>query len=83
MHPRLHAATEPARPAAILAETGETLTYGALETVGNQGAHYFRSLGIGAGDTIAIWLPNTLRYFEIYWAAQRAGIINEHVQLAE
>ena len=74
MHPRLHAATEPARPAAILAETGETLTYGALETVGNQGAHYFRSLGIGPGDTIAIWLPNTLRYFEIYWAAQRAGL---------
>lgn len=74
MHPRLHAAADPAKAAAILAETGETLTYGALETIGNRGAHYFRSLGIGAGDTIAIWLPNTLRYFEIYWAAQRAGL---------
>ncbi|MET0369973.1 MAG: acyl-CoA synthetase [Sphingobium sp.] len=74
MHPRLHAAAYPDKAAAILAETGETLTYGALETIGNRGAHYLRSLGLGSGDTIAIWLPNTLRYFEIYWAAQRAGL---------
>jgi long-chain acyl-CoA synthetase len=74
MHPRVHAAAHPDKPAAILAETGETLTYGTLERVANQGAHYFRSLGIANGDTVAVWLPNTLRYFEIYWAAQRAGL---------
>ncbi|MCK9544169.1 MAG: acyl-CoA synthetase [Novosphingobium sp.] len=74
MHPRIHVAAEPGKPAAILAETGETLTYGELEERANQGAHFFRSLGIEAGQTIAIWLPNILEYFVVYWAAQRAGL---------
>jgi acyl-CoA synthetase (AMP-forming)/AMP-acid ligase II len=74
MHPRLHAATDPSKPAAIMADTGETISYGELEERANRGAHYFRSLGIGPGQTIAIWLPNMLEYFEIYWAGQRAGL---------
>jgi len=74
MHPRFHAEATPDKPACILAETGETLSYGDLEQIANRGAHYLRSLGLVAEDTIAIWLPNTLRYFEVYWAAQRAGL---------
>ncbi|MDO7842227.1 acyl-CoA synthetase [Sphingomonas immobilis] len=74
MHPRLHAAAHPDKPAAILAETGETLTYAQLEATANRAAHLFRKLGIVPGDTVAAWLPNTLRYFEIFWAAQRAGL---------
>jgi len=74
MHPRIHAARNPDQAAAILSETGETLTYGTLEQRANRGAHFLRSLGIQAGDTIAIWLPNVLEYYEIYWAAQRAGL---------
>jgi acyl-CoA synthetase (AMP-forming)/AMP-acid ligase II len=74
MHPRFHAEAQPNRAAAILAGSGETLTYGALEAAANRGAQLFRKWGIKNGDTIAIWLPNTLRYFEVYWAAQRAGL---------
>jgi acyl-CoA synthetase (AMP-forming)/AMP-acid ligase II len=74
MHPRFHAETHPDKPAVILSDTGETLTYGALEAQANRGAHLLRSLGIAAGDTIAIWLPNRLEYYEVYWAAQRAGL---------
>lgn len=74
MHPRLHAAAHPDKPAAILAESGETLTYGGLEKIANQGAQLFRNRGIVTGDTVAAWLPNTLAYFEIFWAAQRAGL---------
>ena len=74
MHPRFHAETDPAKPAAIMADTGEALSYGELEERANQGAHLLRSLGIKAGETIAVWLPNCLQYYEIYWAAQRAGL---------
>ncbi|WP_242124280.1 acyl-CoA synthetase [Sphingobium sp. Sx8-8] len=74
MHPRHHALSTPDKPACIMAETGETLSYAELEKRANQGAHFLRSLGITAGDTVAIWLPNTLRYYEVYWAAQRAGL---------
>lgn len=74
MHPRYHASENPARPCAIHFETGEVLSYGHLERFANRGAHLLRSLGLSSGDTIAIWAPNTLRYFEVYWAAQRAGL---------
>ncbi len=73
-HPRFHAAVRPDKPAAVMSDTGEVLTYGALELVGNQGAHLFRSLGIQNGDSVAIWLPNSLHYYEFYWAGQRSGV---------
>ena len=74
MHPRFHAREKPDKPAVIRAETGEALSYATLEARANQGAHLLRALGIHNGDTIAIWLPNCLAYYEIYWAAQRAGV---------
>lgn len=74
MYPRFHAQAKPAKPALIVAETGEALTYDEMEILANKGAHYLRSLGLKAGDTIAIWLPNVPDYFTIYWASQRAGL---------
>lgn len=74
-HPRFHAAATPDKPVVIMAGSGETLTYGELEARANQGAHYLRSIGIKAGDCIAVWLPNGLTFVEVYWAAQRAGLL--------
>ena len=42
MHPRVFAASDPERPAAIIAETGEALSYGTLERRANQGAQLLR-----------------------------------------
>src|SRR5690606_33906398 len=39
-----------------------------------QGAHLFRAIGVGPGDPIAIFMENHPRYYEVLWAAQRAGI---------
>ena len=74
MHPATHARTHPDRAAYIMASTGETVTYGDLEARSNQGAHLFRSLGLKTGDVIAILMDNHARYFEVAWAAQRAGL---------
>ena len=57
-----------------MAASGETVTYGELDTRSNQGAHLFRSLGIHPGDAIAIFMDNSPRYYEVLWAAQRSGI---------
>jgi acyl-CoA synthetase (AMP-forming)/AMP-acid ligase II len=73
-HPRIHAARNPDHAAIIMADSGETLTYGQMERQANQGAHLLQLLGIKAGDTIAVWLPNLPDYLCIYWAAQRAGL---------
>ncbi|MFC3070979.1 acyl-CoA synthetase [Phenylobacterium soli] len=87
MHPATHARTHPDRAAYIMAGTGETVTYADLEARSNQGAHLFRSLGLKAGDVIAILLDNHPRYFEVAWAAQRAGLyytcISSKLQAAE
>jgi long-chain acyl-CoA synthetase len=74
MHPALHAKTHPDRAAYIMAATGETVTYRELDERSNQGAQLFRSIGLRAGDVIAILMDNHPRFFEIAWAAQRSGL---------
>ncbi len=74
MHPCHHAKSKPDAAAYVMAATGETVTYAQLEARSNQGAHLFRSLGLKTGDVIALFMDNSPRYFEIAWAAQRAGL---------
>jgi long-chain acyl-CoA synthetase len=74
MHPSIHAKANPDKPAFIMAYSGETVTYGELEARSNQGAHLFRSLGLKAGDAVALFLENHPRYYELLWAAQRSGL---------
>lgn len=74
MHPAIHAKTHPDRAAYVMAGTGEAVTYRQLDERSNQGAHFFRSLGLKAGDVIAILMDNHPRYFEVAWAAQRCGL---------
>ncbi|NWK96280.1 acyl-CoA synthetase [Sphingobium lactosutens] len=74
MHPTIHAQATPDKPAYIMARSGEVVTYAELEARSNQGAHLLRSLGLRRGDGIALMLENDARFFEIVWAAQRAGL---------
>jgi long-chain acyl-CoA synthetase len=74
MHPQVHAQTQPDKPAYLMAGSGETVTYSQLDARSNQGAQLFRSLGLRTGDVIALLMDNTSRFFEITWAAQRAGL---------
>jgi long-chain acyl-CoA synthetase len=74
MHPAHHANNTPDKPALIMAQSGETLTYRQLEERSNQGAQLFRKLGLATGDAIAIFMENNLAFLPICWAAQRAGL---------
>jgi long-chain acyl-CoA synthetase len=73
-HPSVHARTDPAKPALIVAETGETISFGALDARSNRAAHVFRARGLKVGDTIALCLENTPEFYDIAWGAQRAGL---------
>ncbi len=75
MHPYIHAQKFPEKPAYIMAGSGETVTYRQLDDQSNRIAQLFRSLGLEAGDHIALFLENHPRYFEICWGAQRSGLI--------
>lgn len=74
MHPFVYAAALPDKPAIIMAGSGETVSYAALEARSNQLAHFFRAQGLKVGDCIAILAENGPRYFELVWAAQRSGL---------
>jgi acyl-CoA synthetase (AMP-forming)/AMP-acid ligase II len=74
MHPSVIVQTLPDKPAVIMASTGETITFQQLEDRSNQGAQLFRALGLKTGDGIAIFMENNIRFHEICWAAQRAGL---------
>jgi acyl-CoA synthetase (AMP-forming)/AMP-acid ligase II len=74
LHPSIIVENTPDKPAIIMAATGETLTYRELEDRTNQGAQLFRKAGLKPGDVIAIFMENHIRYLEICWAAQRAGL---------
>ena len=75
MHPSMHARQQPGKTALVMAGSGRSISYGQLEAGSNRLAHFFRRAGLGAGDRIALMLENHPRYFEICWAAQRAGIV--------
>ncbi len=75
MHPYIHARKTPEKPAYIMAGSGETVTYRQLDAQSNRIARLFRSLGLVAGDHVAIFMENNARLFEFCWGAQRSGLI--------
>jgi long-chain acyl-CoA synthetase len=75
VHPYVHAQKHPDKAAYIMAASGETVTYRQLDDQSNRIAQLFRSLGLKAGDHIALFQENNPRLFEICWGAQRSGLI--------
>ena len=74
MHPSVHAASSPDKPAVIVAETGETVSYAELDAASNRAAQLFRSHGLKHDDVVAFMLENTPHYYGLTWGAQRAGL---------
>ena len=74
MHPHIHAKDNPDKPAYIMANSGEVVTYKQLNERSNQIANFFRERNLEPGDHIAIFLENNVKFTEILWAAQRSGL---------
>ncbi|MEN2977772.1 AMP-binding protein (plasmid) [Tistrella bauzanensis] len=69
-----HARERPDRPAVIVADTGEILSYGDMTRRANRLANLFVGLGLNPGDCVAFCLENHVRYCELVWAAKAAGL---------
>jgi fatty-acyl-CoA synthase len=87
MYPGTHAATAPDRPAVIMADTQETVTYAELDENSARLASALHGLGLRTGDVIAVLSDNAPQAFEIYWSAIRSGLyvtfVNWHLSGAE
>jgi long-chain acyl-CoA synthetase len=84
MYPGRYAAETPDKIAAVMAGTGETLSYGQLERRSVQLSHVLHDLGLRPGDGVALLTENSLRAFEVIWAALRSGLyitaVNYHLK---
>jgi long-chain acyl-CoA synthetase len=82
-HPYAHAALHPDSPAVMFPSTGDRRTYDELNRRSNQIAHLLLNRGLKTGDGIAVLMPNRAVWFDIVWAAFRAGLyvtpINWHL----
>ncbi|HET6907783.1 MAG TPA: acyl-CoA synthetase [Mycobacteriales bacterium] len=87
MYPGAHAAVTPDKPAVVMSDGSETLTYAQLEDRSARLAKLLHDTGLRHGDTIALLSENSPRYHEVYWAARRSGLyvtaINNHLAAPE
>ena len=75
MYPGIHAETAPNRPAVILAETGEIITYAQLHEGAVRLSNVLRSAGLQPGDHVALCMENHPRYMEVIWGCHYAGLV--------
>ena len=73
-HISITAAETPHKPAYIMANSGEIVTYGQLNDRSNQVAQLFRLCGLKTGDHVAMMLVNCRQFLEIAAGALRSGI---------
>jgi acyl-CoA synthetase (AMP-forming)/AMP-acid ligase II len=74
MYPGTYAAQAPDKIAAVMAGTGDSISYGELERRSVQLARVLRQAGLRPGDVVALLTENGLRALEVYWAALRSGL---------
>ncbi len=85
--PTWHAEQTPDAPALVMATSGDTVSYAALEDRSRRLAQALRSRGVSAGDHVAVLMENNRHYLPVAWAAQRSGLyytaINSHLRPGE
>jgi long-chain acyl-CoA synthetase len=74
LFPLAPAPADPERVAYTMCGTGETVTYGQLETRANQAAHVLRACGVGPGEHVVLLMKNERRLLETCFGADRAGV---------
>ncbi|HUC06359.1 MAG TPA: AMP-binding protein [Acidimicrobiales bacterium] len=87
MYTARHAEANPDKPAIVMADSGETLTFAQYEAAANQVAHLVRHSGLEARDHMALFMENDPRLLVAEGGAERAGLfftpINSYLSVDE
>ncbi len=67
---------------ACVVTDGRRGTYGELDALSDQLAGGVRALGIGAGETVLVMLPNTVEFIGLWWGLAKLGAIEVPVNTA-
>jgi fatty-acyl-CoA synthase len=71
----LEAAVAKWRDRPALSCEGRTLSYGELDALANRFAHWGKSLNLRRGQTVALFMPNRLEYFAVWYGLSKIGVI--------
>jgi long-chain acyl-CoA synthetase len=87
MYPRTFARSAPDRPAIIMGDSGEVVTYAQLHERSNQFSRYLRSIGLTESEVVAIFMTNNPHFHEAAWGTRQIGRyftpLNTHLTLDE
>jgi fatty-acyl-CoA synthase len=71
----LQAAVETWRDRPALSFEGRTLSYGELDAMANRFAHWGKGLNLRRGQTVALFMPNRLEYFCVWYGLSKIGVV--------
>jgi long-chain acyl-CoA synthetase len=74
VYPGIWAEKTPDKPAILIAETGESMSYAELDEIANRLSRVFADAGFKPGDHVAFCMENRLEYLAIAWGAHYAGL---------
>ncbi|QJY48258.1 acyl-CoA synthetase [Pseudonocardia broussonetiae] len=74
MYPGKFAATIPDKAAVVMSDTGAVLTYAELDERSIRLSRALHDAGLRPGDAVALITENSLRNYEVFWAAMRSGL---------
>lgn len=75
MYPGDFARTQPDKPAIIMGESGEIITFAQLHDKAVRLSNVLRDAGLQPGDHVSVCLENHPRYLEIIWGCHYAGLV--------
>jgi len=71
----LQAAIEQWRDSPAMTFEGRSLTYGELDAMANRYAHWAKGLNLRRGQVVALFMPNRLEYFPIWYGLSKVGVV--------
>jgi fatty-acyl-CoA synthase len=54
---------------------GRTVSYGELDAMANRFAHWAKGLNLRRGQTVALFMPNRIEYFAIWYGLSKIGVV--------
>ncbi len=71
----LQAAVERWRDRSAMTFEGRTLSYAELDAMANRFAHWGKGLNLRRGQTVALFMPNRLEYFAVWYGLSKIGVV--------
>ncbi|HEX5378005.1 MAG TPA: AMP-binding protein, partial [Phenylobacterium sp.] len=71
----LQAAVAEWRDRPALTFEGRTISYGEMDAIANRYAHWARSMNLRRGQSVALFMPNRLEYFPIWYGLSKLGVV--------